>query len=85
MNEGVAVQSPRPLTYRSWYDVKLGMQARIQGGGGRDPPPALTTIFFFSTNFLGICDYVKRAMSKGGGVLVNVQSGCIFFNFSEGG
>ena len=70
------------------------MQARSQGGGGGvggsdDPHPQLPIpkILFHPLAILlhpWNVDDVTRAMSKGGGVLVNVQEGGVF-NFSEGG
>ena len=80
--------------------MSISIQARDQGGGGRGGggvggvgrPPQLPipkilfhplAILFHPWNV----DGVTRAMSKGGGVLVNVQEGGggVFFNFSEGG
>ena len=63
--------------------VKVHCPGPSQGGGGSDPPPQLPirkilfhplVILFHPWNV----DDVTRAMSKGGGVLVNAQEGGVF-------
>ena len=84
---------PLPIGY-GYADVWppfTGPQARSQGGGGTTPPPQLPIPKDFvppfsnfappCSNFVPPLEYVDditRAMSKGGGVLVNVQEGGVF-------